>query len=341
MEKQSDGGKQCKPGLNYLSIGQWAGEGKKREWLWDKLVPLGHLTLLQAAQKCGKSTLVRNLIACALEGKDLLGRTVKQGAVIYLPLEEDPFAVKEHLRALGVDDNPLLTVPAIIGSGATANSARSRVVRDFDTLAHAVREINPVLVVIDPLALMVKASSLNIYEKVYEAMQPFIDLSQECHCAIVFLHHESKSGSGRKNVGQRGIGSVALPGSVSTTISMSNKGGMRTIEVEGRGVQPLENLILSLDANGKIDTANRWEEVLAERYIPSIREALAVMSEPLMMTELQMLVRGDLKEVKQAIYFMIEQGVIQHVTGRGVKGDPKRYALAPASKRAEGENTGS
>ena len=58
-------------GLNYFSVNDWAGEAKEQEWLWHKAIPLGHLTIIQVAQKVGKSTLVRNLIAAVVEGRDI------------------------------------------------------------------------------------------------------------------------------------------------------------------------------------------------------------------------------------------------------------------------------
>ncbi len=333
-EDQSKDNKKRNIGLNYLSVNDWAGEAKEQEWLWDRAIPLAHLTIVQAAQKVGKSTFVRNLIAAVLSGNDFLGRKVAKGDVLYLPIEESPSAVKKHLLALGVDDKARIVIPTILDEKCKLKS-QGQVIRDTQTLTEVIAEVKPVLVVIDPLTLFLKTTSLNSYDKVYQALEPLIHVAQEHGTAIVFLHHESKGASKGSNVGQRGMGSVALPAAVSSTISMTNKNGVRMIEIEGRDILPFNDLQLSIDEHGVITTGTAWDDFVADKFGLQILEALQVMVEPLTMVELEICVFGDQKAVKTAIYKLIERGEVVHLSGRGVKGDPKRYGLPKGVSEAQ------
>ena len=325
-------------GLNYLSVNDWCGPISEQQWLWHRAIPIGHLTIIQAAQKVGKSTLVRNLIAAVLSGNEFLGRAVKQGDVVYLPIEESPSAVKKHLLALGVDDKARIVIPTILDEKCKSAS-QGRVIRDTETLAEVISEVKPVLVVIDPLTLFLKTTSLNSYDKVYQALEPLIQVAQEHGTAIVFLHHESKGASKGSNVGQRGMGSVALPAAVSSTISMVNRNGIRAIEIEGRDVLPFGEQPLTMDENGVITAGQSWDDFCADKYADAILEVLRNINEPFTMIELEMFVEGDVKQIKTAIYKLIERGEILHVEGKGVKGSPKKYGLPECSSTADENQT--
>ena len=62
-----------------------------------------------------------------------------------------------------------------------------------------------------------------------------------------------------------------------------------------------------MDEYGVITTGSAWDDFIIDKYASQIVEALSVMSDGLTMIELQMLIEGDVKQVKSAIYGLIER----------------------------------
>ena len=68
----------------------------------DDLLPQG-LHLLAGAPKIGKSWLALWLCLCAAQGKPLWGRGVKQGATLYLCLEDSTLRIQNRLFEITED----------------------------------------------------------------------------------------------------------------------------------------------------------------------------------------------------------------------------------------------
>ncbi len=321
-------------GVKLTTVFEWAARtGSEVEWLWHEAIPMRHLTLIQAKQKIGKSTLVRNLMSNVLHGRAFLGRAVKYGGVIYLPLEEEPASVLRHLQALGVTAADDLLIPVMtqvdeyVEEGVKKRMVERTVVEHVDQLENVIRTARPVLVVIDPLILFLKCGDSNSYDKVYAAMKSLLRLAREYNCAIVLLHHEGKTE--RENTGQRGIGSTAIPASVSTTISMVSQGGFRMLESEGRGIVAFEKLVLKLDERGTLTSDGSYSEVATNKFESVILDTLRDYDSEEAPTKDELLrcVAGDVKEKETGFYGVLKQGLIVVVSGSGRKGSPRRYGV--------------
>ena len=77
-------------------------------WLVDGMIPLGGLSLMVGAPKAGKSTLARNLVLAAAQGREWLGRAVTQGPALYVTMEGRRQPVIQHFRQMGATrDDPV------------------------------------------------------------------------------------------------------------------------------------------------------------------------------------------------------------------------------------------
>jgi AAA domain len=66
----------------------------------DGLLPKSGFSVLVAKPKVGKSTLARNIALCVAKGESVLGKTVTQGGVIYLALEDKRAEVRRSFKAM-------------------------------------------------------------------------------------------------------------------------------------------------------------------------------------------------------------------------------------------------
>lgn len=71
-----------------------------RLWVVEKLVPAG-LTLLIGASKVGKSFFAAKMACAIATGQDFLGFETKQGAILYLALEDDEQGFAERAKQFG------------------------------------------------------------------------------------------------------------------------------------------------------------------------------------------------------------------------------------------------
>src|SRR4051794_3172192 len=88
MSMPSDSGKALRP-LSLKELREL--DLPRREWVVQDLLPRGSLTLLTAREKAGKSLLALDLCAAVATGDPFLGRAVRSGPTVLVPVEE-------HLR---------------------------------------------------------------------------------------------------------------------------------------------------------------------------------------------------------------------------------------------------
>src|SRR5215510_6246446 len=74
------------------------------EWIFEEYVPVGSLALLAGKPKEGKTTLAYELAVRVAQGHPFLGRSVRQGGVLILAVEEHPRDVRMRLHTLGAAD---------------------------------------------------------------------------------------------------------------------------------------------------------------------------------------------------------------------------------------------
>src|SRR5689334_20122504 len=87
-------------------------EAAEVSWLWQGMIPLGGITLIEGAPGCGKSTLTRDLVSRVTTGADMPGdNPACPGGALWCSSEEAVDTVLvPSLRRAGADDTKVHTL---------------------------------------------------------------------------------------------------------------------------------------------------------------------------------------------------------------------------------------
>jgi hypothetical protein len=153
---------------------------KPLTWLWPGRIPLGHLTLLDAAPGCGLSLFALTLAACVSSGSPLPDGTPTQpGNVILLaPYDSAADTLKLRLQAAGGDPAHILLLRPLVedASHALARTRSFTFPHDLDYLASMIRTLNARLVILDPASAIPGLS---------RCLPALIELAHQTNCAIL------------------------------------------------------------------------------------------------------------------------------------------------------------
>ncbi len=160
---------------------------KPLTWLWPGRIPLGHLTLLDAAPGCDPSLLALTLAACISSGKPLPGGapTPPGNVILFAPYDSASATLKPRLQAAGGDPaRVLLFRPPIEQTSRIPSAARSFALSSvIDHLSNTIRRLNARLVILDP------ASAIPGLLRCLPALS---ELAQQTNCAILLTHSLNK-----------------------------------------------------------------------------------------------------------------------------------------------------
>nr|MDP9480001.1 AAA family ATPase [Actinomycetota bacterium] len=195
------------PDEEAIPVGTWMSdiEPERVEWLWDRRIPLGKVTMLDGDPGRGKSTILYDLAARVTVGKDLPdGQPLEKGGVLIVSME-DGAADTILPRFLAAGGDP--TRAKIIGAGTPLV-----IPDDVDKLERAIRETGARLVVIDPvMGFLADNVNTNSDQQVRRALQPLVDLAERTGPAITLCRHLNKGGGGGETI-YRGQGSIGFIG---------------------------------------------------------------------------------------------------------------------------------
>ena len=177
-------------------------EPEQVEWLWHPYIPLGKLTMLYGEEGIGKSWLLCALARRISRGEALPFSTeVVSGNVLLLSGSEDGLAdtIRPRLDSVGADCSRVFAV----------NEPFTFDQPGLIRLAGLIAELQPLLVVIDPLFDYVAArTDINRDNESRAATRPLREIAERHSCAIVAVRHIGKSkGNGEaRAAGLGGIG---------------------------------------------------------------------------------------------------------------------------------------
>ena len=233
-----------KKAFDFKPIGQLFKEKIVLDWTVNELLVKGGMSVLAGDPKSGKSTVVRQLALAVMRGQKFLNRQCKQGAVLYLALEEHGAMLQRQFKTIGVkEDDPLLLH---VGAAQTRGA--------YDQLLQTALELKPELIIIDTLSLFAGFDNMNDYEHVNKIMQKIREIPRRANTHLVLVHHSNK-GEGRNF--SRIMGSQAIMGSVDTAVMFSVQGTQRYIHTTGRGITNFNNLLLEYDPENEIYSFKR------------------------------------------------------------------------------------
>src|SRR5215217_2689958 len=176
------------------------------EWLWERRIPLGKITVLDGDPDNGKSVLTTDLAARVTTGRTMpygFGKTFPQAGVVILSAEDGVAdTIRPRFDAAG--GNPSKVV--ILG-----NDDPFGIPEDLPKLGRAIERVGARLVVIDPImAFLGENINSNSDKDVRSALKPLKQLAERTGAAIVIVRHLNKSPGG--NVLYRGGGSIGIIG---------------------------------------------------------------------------------------------------------------------------------
>ena len=181
-------------------------EPERVEWLWDRRIPKGKVTILDGDPGKGKSTILYDLGARITAGKDLPDGQPTEKAGVLIVSREDGAADTIVPRFLAAGGDP--TKARIIGA-----SEQFVIPDDLDKLERAIKQDNVSFVAIDPVMSFLSDNiNSNSDQQVRGALQPLVDIAERTGAAITLCRHMNKSSGGPAIY--RGQGSIGFIGIV-------------------------------------------------------------------------------------------------------------------------------
>jgi len=203
--------------FEFKNIKQLFEEKPRIDWLVDRMLSEGGISVIAGPPKSGKSTIIRQLSVATAQGGNFLGRDLKQGPVVYLALEEQEALVYSQFKSLGVvEDDPI-----VFHAGPPFKND------PFPDFADYIHRNGPRLAVIDTLVMFADIVDQNNYREVYQAITKYRTLARDTGCHIVCVHHTNKGGGM--------MGSTAFTGAVDAIMYFEQVAGRRFLTTEGRG----------------------------------------------------------------------------------------------------------
>lgn len=192
-------------------------ETQQVEWLWEKRIPLGKITILDGDPGMGKSLLALNIAACVTTGRHMPdGTPGRQGGVILIAPEDGAEdTIKPRMEAAGGDSSQVLLLNTVF-SLDMSDLPKVKIFerpfslsRDLNDLEEEIKRKKAILVVIDPLtATLGHNINLSRDQDVREVFTPLAQLAERTSCAILIIRHLNKGSS--TNPLYRGAGSIGI-----------------------------------------------------------------------------------------------------------------------------------
>lgn len=210
---------------------------KEEDWVIHGLLLRGGMSVIVGMPKIGKTTLIRQMEKCVLRGEPFLDRKTAKGTIIHYSFDEKLKTSKKHYKTLGLTKND----PLILHFGTASNNDYVK------ELEEDLIKIKPAIAVVDTLFDMVDSEDVNNYGTVKRQLSIFSALAERTGCHIMFIHHTNKPNNNyRPGSGHSVLGSTAIFGSVDCCLIFErvNDSNLRTLAVEGRGVENLDGVQL-------------------------------------------------------------------------------------------------
>lgn len=174
-------------------------KSEKVEWMWDRRIPIGKVTLIEGDPGVGKSHVTLALATGVVNGYGLPGEQPRPPKRVLLLSAEDGLGdtVRPRLDAMGADAGMIMAVSKPI----TLDE------KGCTEIAVILEKMEPRLVIVDPL-FAYTGSKVDIHRanETREIMSRLTRLAAGHACAIVCVRHLTK-GSHDKSI-YRGIGSI-------------------------------------------------------------------------------------------------------------------------------------
>ena len=312
QEKANTTKESAKSTFNFTTLDELLVEPEElHSYVWEDVLISGGISICSAKPKVGKSTLARNLAVAVANGADFLGRGTKKGKVIYLCLEEKRSEIAKHFKQMGASGQDIL-----IHTGKTPEDI-------LQALKLACAEIEPILIIADPLSRVLRVRDFNDYALMARGLEPFIDLARDYNVHILTLHHDGKGGrEGNDSI----LGSTAIFGGVDCHLQLKKRETGRTVASTQRYGIDLPETVIELDREtGLISGRGDLQSFLLLQKKSEVFDSISD-TECLSEFEIKERVGGGSKGIiSKAIRALYEEELLFR-GGEGKKGHPYLYS---------------
>jgi hypothetical protein len=162
------------------------------DWIWPDRLARGKYTLLAGEPGLGKTYLVLDISARISRGATLPDGTVAPCGRVLILTAEDGLSdtIRPRLDALGADPTNIAVLEAIREGDGTRSAVS--LVNDLPMVAAAVRDVQPTMVVVDPLNAYLGRTDTHRDSEVRATLAPLIDLAEQERFALPMIGHLSK-----------------------------------------------------------------------------------------------------------------------------------------------------
>ncbi|NUN06152.1 MAG: AAA family ATPase [Bdellovibrio sp.] len=291
-----------------------AEEHPQQQWIIDNLLLKGGISLLCGKPKAGKSTLARHLAVSVARGTDFLGRKTEKSVVIFLALEDHRAMLQQSFRNLGCDGSEEILVHC--GSLSLGTTKQ---------LERLIEENCAKLIIIDTLFRFTRCHDLNDYSSVLNALTPLSDLARKYHVHISAIHHAGKSE--RADSLDSVLGSVAVHGSMDSTLLLSKKSEFRVLESQQRyGIDFQPTTLLFDSETSRVSLGIPISDIEIATVSQEIFDFIANTTAPVSEKEITDAIGRRTKNIRKGLRLLRDDGTIVR-TGSGVRNDLYRYSF--------------
>ena len=231
-------------GLAYQQAAALQSNQNKPQWLVHGLWGEQAVGILGGQPKCCKSFMALDIAVSVAAKTPCLRRfpVGRSGPVLLFPAEDALDVVRRRLvgicAAAGVDFNQLpvfvITTPRLLLD----------VPQDRARLRQTIKELRPVLLILDPLIRMHSADE-NVSKDIAPILGFLRELQREFRMAVMLVHHARKR-SGQERPGQMLRGSSDLHGWGDSNLYLRRKGNDLILSIEHRAAPSGEDMTLEL-----------------------------------------------------------------------------------------------
>jgi AAA domain len=291
------------------------------EWVVRPWIASGAVTMVIGKVKAaGKTTLLTLMARAAIKGEPFMGELTKKTRVVYL-CEQPTVSFKQALKRAGLLKSNQITI--LFRKDVIGRSWPEVVKETIDQC----KRLGAFLLIVDTLSPFagLSGTSENEAGRALEVLEPL----QEATAAgigVAIAQHERKAGG---DVEESGRGSTAFAGYVDVLLSLSRPKGharsnLRVLKALSRFDETPEELVIELTEDGYIQRGAVRGIAEEDAHAAIVAAVPKVRSEAMTMEQLVAATHISRTTAQRATEQLVDMSDLR-VTGKGTRGDPKRY----------------
>lgn len=293
-------------------------EDEKIDWIWHGFIGLGMISMLSARPKCGKTTLLFELLKGVIKDKSFLGYQTHAHGKILLLTEEPKSLLRRRFQRLGLAVDDIIVTPKF-------HLANWKEVVAFTKMA--VEKSGVRFIIIDTIAAFWSVKNENDASDVREALNPIQDVIRKNNAALLLIHHLRKA-EGEDGTAIRGSGQLfAMVEAGMELNKISHGGNRRQVTSQGRYEESQQDFVIEFSEEGYRNIGSivelKFDEV-KKRILDALPEAG---ENPITEEEIRTKLadpKPSKTSTKDALAELTVEEKIKRA-GAGVKGDPYKY----------------